>query len=236
VDQPTIAMTRDTTTPERHGARAALYAAVAVPFLFPDEERLGALQDGAARESLRSGADRLGLRAAVDRLLEAVADRTAADLEPTYNELFGLPGEDGTYPVVPYEAHYTAGAEVNQEQRRVATVVGLMEAFGVEPSEEFAERQDHVASELELMQVIAGQRAVARHRGDPDAAGELAEAEATVLAEHLVDFVPSLAHDVREATDHPVYLAAADLAEALVEYDHAAHPEPTDRPREVTAP
>lgn len=241
-------MTRDTTAPQRHAARATLYSAVAVPFLYPEEERLDALRDEGARQGVRTAAERLGLEGEADALLEAVAEAPTDAAESAYNALFGVPGEGGTYPVVPYEAHYTTGAEVDKEQRRIATVVGLMEAFGVEPSEDFAERQDHLAAELELMQVVASQRAVARHEDDADAAGRLAEAEATVLEEHLAGFVPPLAHDLREALDaedaggaewsadeagRAVYRAAVDLLEALVERDHAAHPDPVEVPTET---
>ena len=242
-------MTRDTTAPQRHAARAALYSAVAVPFLYPEEERLDALRDEEAREGVRTAAERMGLEGEADALLEAVAEASTEAVESAYNALLGVPGEGGTYPVVPYEAHYTTGAEVDKEQRRIATVVGLMEAFGVEPGEDFAERQDHLAAELELMQVVASQRAVARHEDDAEAAGRLAEAEATVLEEHLAGFVPSLAHDLREALDdeggdaewdadeagRAVYRAAVDLLEALVERDRATHPDPVEVPTETDA-
>jgi len=250
VDQPTLTM-RDTTAPQRHAARAALYSAVAVPFLYPEPERIGALRDEEAREGVRTAAERLGLGAEADALLGAVAEASTEAVESAYNALLGVPGEGGTYPVVPYEAHYTTGAEVDKEQRRIATVVGLMEAFGVEPGEDFAERQDHLAAELELLQVIASQRAVARHEDDADAAGRLAEAEATVLEEHLAGFVPPLAHDLREALDgeggdsdaewtadeegRAVYRAAVDLLEALVERDRATHPDPVEVPTETDA-
>jgi TorA-specific chaperone len=242
-------MTRDTTAPQRHAARAALYSAVAVPFLYPEEERLDALRDEEAREGVRTAAERMGLEGEADALLEAVAEASTEAVESAYNALLGVPGEGGTYPVVPYEAHYTTGAEVDKEQRRIATVVGLMEAFGVEPGEDFAERQDHLAAELELMQVVASQRAVARHEDDAEAAGRLAEAEATVLEEHLAGFVPSLAHDLREAlageggdaewdadeAGRAVYRAAVDLLEALVERDRATHPDPVEVPTETDA-
>jgi TorA maturation chaperone TorD len=251
VDQPTLTM-RDTTAPQRHAARATLYSAVAVPFLYPEDERLDALRDEEAREGVRTAAERMGLEGEADALLEAVADASTEAVESAYNALMGVPGEGGTYPVVPYEAHYTTGAEVDKEQRRIATVVGLMEAFGVEPGEDFAERQDHLAAELELMQVVASQRAVARHADDAEAAGRLAEAEATVLEEHLAGFVPSLAHDLREALDagdgedsdaewdadeagRAVYRAAVNLLEALVERDRATHPDPVEVPTESDA-
>ncbi|WP_276272170.1 TorD/DmsD family molecular chaperone [Haloarcula litorea] len=218
-------------TPQHHARRAALYGFVATAFHYPDEAVVTDLFDAEVREAVREAGAELDLAAETTALLEALADADPDAMEPAYNDLFGLPGEDGTYPVVPYEAHYTTGEEVNESQRRIATVVGLLEEFDLEVSDEFDERQDHVAVELELMQVVAAQRAVALESGDDEAAVHLAQAGATVLDEHLVDFVPALAHSVPDgsgdaAPASQVYAAAADLAAALVEFDEASHPDP----------
>lgn len=211
--------------PEFHAARASLYATLAATFSYPTESTVEDLTDPEATSGIRSAADRLGFDDEADALLDALASTSQPALESVYGELFGIP-EDGAYPVVPYEAAYTVGSETDQQQRRIATVVGLMEAFGVEPSADFAERQDHVAAELELAQVLAAQRAVALDGGDEEGAEQIQQAEATFLDEHLRDFVPSFARRVREATNSETYCAAVDLAEALVTWDHSRHPEP----------
>ncbi|WP_309221737.1 molecular chaperone TorD family protein [Halorussus sp. MSC15.2] len=186
----------------------------------------------ATAEGLREAGRKLGFETEADALAAALDATDRESLESAYNDLFGLPVDDGTYPVVPYEAEYTVGDEVGRQQRRIATVVGLLEAFGVEPSDDFDERQDHVVVELELLQVLAARRAVAREEGDDDTADNLERAEAMVLDEHIEGFVPAFAHDVRETTDEDatgassVYRAAANLAEAVVTRDLADHPEP----------
>ncbi|WP_135853600.1 molecular chaperone TorD family protein [Halorussus salinus] len=233
---------------ERHSARAALYSAAAGVFCYPDEELVAELTHDETAAGLREAGRKLDLESEVEGLLDALDGTTRDDLEPAYNELFGMPGDDGTYPVVPYEAEYTVGEEVGRQQRRIATVVGLLEAFGVEPADQFDERQDHVVVELELVQVLAARRAVAREQDEEDTAANLERAEAMVLDEHLGDFVPAFAHEVRESTPDPdgdaesasdpdedasasdsaaaVYRAAADLAAAVVTRDVATHPEP----------
>ncbi|WP_276299141.1 TorD/DmsD family molecular chaperone [Halorussus lipolyticus] len=222
----------DVTPAERHSARSALYSAAAGALCYPDAELVADLTHDETTEGIQSAAAKLDLTAEADALLSALDSADTDDLEPAYNDLFGLPSDDGTYPVVPYEAEYTVGDEVGRQQRRIATVVGLLEAFGVEPADEFTERQDHVVVELELMQVLSARRAVAHERDDADTAANLERAEAMVLSEHLEDFVPAFAHDVRGATDEAsadakaVYRAAADLAEAVVTRDSASHPEP----------
>lgn len=213
-------------TPSTHAARASLYATTATVLAYPTDETVEDLTDPDATAGIRSAADRLGFDAEAEALLSALESTTRSRLESVYDHLFGIP-DGGSYPVVPYEAAYTVGGETDQKQRRIATVVGLMEAFGVEPSADFTERQDHIAAELELAQVLAAQRAVALDRGDADGADRLEQAEATFLAEHLVDFLAPFADRVRDATDSDTYLAAVDLADALVTWDHAAHPAPS---------
>ncbi|WP_458208136.1 TorD/DmsD family molecular chaperone [Haladaptatus sp. NG-SE-30] len=216
----------DLTPTERHSARAALYSAAAAGFCYPDETAVAELTHEDTAEGLRSAAAKLGFESAVEELLSALESTTYDDLESTYNRLFGLPGEEGTYPVIPYEAEYTVGDEVGRQQRRIATVVGLLETFGVEPSAEFNERQDHVVVELELMQVLAARRAVAHYEGDEETAENVARAESIVLGEHLSGFVPAFAHDLRRIEDEGVYRAVADLAATLVSSDEANHPDP----------
>ncbi|KAA9404922.1 hypothetical protein EGO51_16415 [Haloarcula hispanica] len=225
-------------TPQHHTRRAALYGFAAAVFQYPDEAVVADLQDEAVQDAVRQAGVELGLDSEVDALLDALDGVDRDSLEPAYNRLFGLPSDEGTYPVVPYEAHYTTGDEVNESQRRIATVVGLLEEFGLEISDEFDERHDHVTVELELLQVLAAQRAVALDGGDDKTAVRLARAGATVLDEHLGDFVPAFAHRVRETVDgdgssdrdvpetSAVYAAAAELAAALVEFDEASHPDP----------
>ncbi|WP_225334358.1 molecular chaperone TorD family protein [Halomicrobium urmianum] len=221
-----------------HARRAALYGYAAAALQFPDETTVADLTDGEVQSAVRAAGDAVGPREEVDRLIEALDGVDRDGLESAYNDLFGVPGADGTYPVVPYEAEHTVEGDVGEKQRRIATVVGLLEQFGLEPGSEFDERHDHVAVELELLQVLAAQRAAALADSDEEAADRLARATATAVDEHLVAFVPDLAHavtaevgngpDDSDAADgaHEVYARAAELAAALVERDAASHPDP----------
>lgn len=211
-----------------HGARAAVYSALAAVFCYPTAETLDELTDPEVVNHLEAAGEVLGLAEEAGRLLEALSTADLETLGATHTALFGLP-EEGSYPVVPYEAAYTTSDDVGHQQRRIATVVGLLDAFDLEPSEAFDERPDHVAVELELLQVLAARRGLAAAEGEPERAAAVADAEATVLAEHLADFVPAFAHDLRSATDAPVYRAAADLAEGLVKRDRQGR-DPVDVP------
>jgi TorA-specific chaperone len=216
----------------RHAARAAVYAALAGAFCYPDDGTVADLTAAETATGLRDAAATLGAHEdRVEAFVSAFDTADPAALRRVYGDLFAVPDDDG-YPVVPYESEYTAGEEVSHKQRRVATVAGLLDAFGLDVADEFDERRDHVALECELMQVLAGRRAVAVDADLDDEASSLRAAEATLLDEHLDPFVPTFAAAVREALatrhgDDPAadaYRAAVDLAEATVEADAAAHP------------
>jgi TorA maturation chaperone TorD len=213
-DEPESATTDEADTdrvdddPSFHARRGALYGYVAATFQYPDETVQADLRDPEVRDAV---ADAAAALADADPAADALPDALAAvdhalettppdEVQAAYNALFGLPSESGSYPVVPYEANYTTTGDVNETQRRIATIVGLLERFGLEPHDDFDERQDHVAGLLELMQVAAVQRASAIESGRSEAASTLADAEATILDEHLTAFVPSLAHDVADVT------------------------------------
>jgi len=239
-------MTETPTTPEefeavkrRHGARAALYAVVAGAFCYPEPDRFAELTAQDAVESTCEAAERLDCGDAAADLAAALRapGLDAETLADGYNALFGLPGEEGEYPVVPYEATYTVRDDLSAKQRRIATVSGLLDSLDLDRADGFHDRHDHVAVELELMQVLAARRAVAE--ADPEAdddARTLELAEATVLETHLADFLPGLAHDLAAAVEDEdvpraaadVYVAAADLATELIERDRSRHPDPPE--------
>lgn len=234
----------DPDDPAYHGARAAAYGIAAAAFLYPDESTLSELRAPETAEGLSDAADRLALdvAAAATDLLAAL-DGVAGDaLRDAHTDLFGVP-DGGAYPVVPYETAYTVAGGGDHEQRRIAAVAGLLGAFDLDRSEGFDERHDHVAVELELMQVLAAKRAVALDADEPDLAATMRDAEATVVEGHLSEFVPPLAHDVRGTLDDrpvdadaaAVLRAAATLAERLVERDAATHPSDVPTPDSVAA-
>jgi len=218
----------DTDDHERHGARAALYSALAGVFCYPEPEPFADLAASETLSAIDEAGDRLGLESEAAALQEALAEAELDRLEVTHMELFGLPSDDGEYPVVPYEANYTVREDIGQQQRRIAKVAGAVDALGFEFDDKFDERHDHIAVELELLQVLAAWRVVAARREDVESGAKVADLEATLLDEHLVDFVPALAADLREATDDALYRAAADLAEALVTTDHGRREAPPE--------
>lgn len=218
----------DSDDQERHGARAALYSALAGVFCYPEPEPFADLAAPETLAAIGEAGETLGLEVEAAALRETLAAAELDQVQATHMAVFGLPGDDGEYPVVPYEANYTVREDIGQQQRRIAKVAGAVDALGFEFDDDFDERHDHLAVELELLQVLAAWRVVAGQTDDGESGETVAELEATLLDDHLVDFVPAFAADLREATDDDLYRAAADLAEALVTTDHARHDAPPE--------
>jgi TorA maturation chaperone TorD len=205
---------------EYHGARAAVYSALAGVFVYPDEASFAELTAPETLNGLADAGETLAVDAEINALRDALSAADIDQLQAAHTQLFGLPSDGDEYLVVPYEANYTVRDDMGQKQRRIAKVAGAVDALGFNFGEGFDERQDHVAVELELLQVIAAWRAVAARTDDFDDDAALERIEVSLLDEHLIDFVPSFAIAVREATEHELYRAAADLAEELVTTDH----------------
>lgn len=205
---------------QRHLARATVYTFTATAFTPPDEGAVEVLSDQEAQEGALVAAGRIEMADHVGDVLDAFNEADPDELARAYDDLFHVPDEDGSYPVVPYEAHYTVGDDVGKEQRRIALVLDVAREIGMEPNDDFTERQDHVVTELELMQILSAQRAHAMHDGDEEALYRIHDVEGALLDEHLVGFAPALAEDVQEATDHPFYEAAAELMAEHVRRDH----------------
>ncbi|MDP2673318.1 MAG: molecular chaperone TorD family protein [Dehalococcoidia bacterium] len=161
-------------------ARAQTYALLARAFGRPDawfeadaaEGRFG----GALSEALTAlGHQELAAAAA------AIGGVPEAPLTDEFARLFN-PSMHGNCP--PYETEYTA-AHVFMRVQQLADVAGFFRAFGLRVAAGFRERPDHIATELEFMQVLTLKEARALARRERAHAGICRRAQARFLQEHL---------------------------------------------------
>ena len=112
-------------------------------------------------------------------------------------------------PVLLHETHYRDDTEFIGEG--LAEVEASYGAAGWTPPEEYPEENDFVAVELAFLRWL-----VTKQREGRD---ETFGYERVFLDNHLMTWVDDAVADVREETDEPLFLAAAEILAGLVEFE-----------------
>ena len=87
--------------------------------------------------------------------------------------------------------------------------------------DEACEPEDHLAFELEFMQLLGERAADAFDAGDEGACARLLETRRAFLEEHLLNWVPAFAADVQRIARTGFYRALADIVLGVLETDRA---------------
>jgi len=119
----------------------------------------------------------------------------------------------------PYGTEYT-GAHVFMRAQQLADVAGFYRAFGLRVAADFRERPDHIATELEFMQVLALKEALALARRERAHAGICRRAQARFLREQLGRWLAPYAAKLA-AQGGGFYARVAGLARDFVAKDAA---------------
>lgn len=115
--------------------------------------------------------------------------------------------------VNPYESYYLAGRLLD---RPLADVRTFLRAIGVEKQEGYAEPEDFLAFELEIMRrLIARQRSAA----DPDGEVRWLNFQAAFLKRHLLVWGPAAARDLALAKAALFYRGVAKLLQGFLDLE-----------------
>jgi TorA maturation chaperone TorD len=135
-------------------------------------------------------------------LAETVADE--------YTRLFLAPGGP---EVNPYESYYLTGRVWD---RPLAVIRTFLKGIGLEKEEGYAEPEDSLAFELEVMR-----RLVHRHEAahDPDGEARWLTAQAVFLKEHLLVWGPAAARDLAAARGAAFYRGVGKAIEGFLELE-----------------
>ena len=203
--------------------RARIYRALGRLFREPCRDWLETLR---ARDlpELRDALARLR----ASRELEAPAAEVARSLDAarvdhlhrSYQQTFDA---SGGLRCPPNETAHTAASPHRAVTRtyELADVAGFYRAFGVEvvPG---SERPDHIAAELEFMQLLAVKEAVAM---EAEEGGEhtavCRDAARAFLRDHLGRWVPRFVQKLEEEAADPLYASAGRLLDRFVAFDSA---------------
>ncbi|MBI2913522.1 MAG: molecular chaperone TorD family protein [Chloroflexi bacterium] len=191
-------------------ARAQAYGLLARAFGRPDAELESEVTSGRFGKALAEALAVLGAGAVAGLDAPPGDDDLGADFTRLFN-----PSLEANCP--PYETEYT-GAHVFMRAQQLADVAGFYRAFGVKIAATFHERPDHVAAELEFMQVLALKEARALARGERANAGICRRAQARFIKEHLGRWLAPYA-DRLAAANSGFYARLGALARSFVAWD-----------------
>ena len=195
-------------------ARAQAYGLLARAFGRPDATFEAEVAEGGFGEALAEGLAALGH----PELAAAVAGAgPEGTLAAEFARLFN-PSVHANCP--PYGTEYTA-AHVFMRAQQLADVAGFYRAFGLRVAAGFRERPDHIATELEFMQVLALKEAQALARRERAHAGICRRAQARFLREQLGRWLAPYAAKLAALDGGGFYARVAGLARDFVAKDAA---------------
>ena len=168
-------------------ARSAAYRALAQALADPTPEGLARLAEEDLPFAL-AVADALPgpVRDALAEVAEAFSGASPEDVEREYRRVF-THVHSADRPA--FETDLTT-RDVWGQARELADLAGFYRAFGMATR---GERPDHVAVELEFLQLVSYKAAWAAARGDPEGLAVCARAEEGFLSDHALRWMPELA-------------------------------------------
>jgi TorA maturation chaperone TorD len=212
-------------------ARECLYRFLAAALSDPLLDQWAVLSDAASCSLAADAADLLREEAQASPVVlgfgEMPAD--ALDLAPLlsvlaepreeltaeYDRVFGLvPSRE----CPPYETEYHRTTEPFFRAQQLADVAGFYRAFGLEPSRRTPERADHIALELEFMELLLAKKRLAE---DAEQVIVCTEAEAAFFRDHLAWWAPSFATGLRRKGEGGLYAIAGQILAAFLPAERA---------------
>ena len=175
-------------------ARAFIYRFLAKAFEDPGDEGWSALTDASAQAALLLTAKRVSkevdLKRRADNLVAHLNSAKLNDFKSEYVAAFGHAAR-GRCPLNEIE-YGDIKADPLFQPHRLADLAAFYSAFGLEITNDAAERQDHVCLELEFMSVLAAKEAYAlEHQLDSEQLALCRDAQKLFLREHLGRWTPA---------------------------------------------
>ncbi len=144
---------------------------------------------------------------------------TLSDLAKDYVASFIGHGIDAFSAAYPYESVYTSEKRLMMQQAR-DEVLAIYRSEGMDKAEDWKECEDHVAVELEFMQILCQRTADALRKGDEDEAVRLLETQRNFQKDHLYAWTPMMTADMKKFAKTDLYQGLAYLTDGFLRTDH----------------
>ena len=145
-------------------------------------------------------------------------ERSVTELAVDFARVFIGDGVDSYAAAFPFESVYTSEKRLKMQAAR-DEVLAIYHAYGLTKDDAWDENEDHIAPELEFMQVLCARTADALRHGDENKAVSLLRTQRNFLDDHLTAWVPMLVHDMGRFAHTDFYRGLALLVNGTLRQD-----------------
>lgn len=154
--------------------------------------------------------------ALIRKFIDEPREDPLTDLAVDYASAFLGAGK--TKAAYPYESVYTSPERLVM-QGAWEEVTRIFRAHGLACSDHRDIMEDHIAMELEFMAHLTDDALAARKAGNDAAYAASLKEQQSFLKNHLLNWVPSFAHEAREYIETDFYRGAVDVTEKFLAMD-----------------
>lgn len=145
-------------------------------------------------------------------------ENTLTELAADYLRTFLGHGIDGHSAAYPYESVYTSERRLLMQDARTE-ILALFRANGLEKDPSFKDAEDHIALELEFMQMLALRCADALRTSQDDDALALVRSQATFMDDHLMAWAPLFTTEMLKFAKTDFYRGLSRITEGFLTED-----------------
>ena len=140
------------------------------------------------------------------------------DLARDYARVFIGHGNNAYAAAYPFESVYTSEKRLLMQEAR-DEIVQVYREGGLQIDPSWRDPEDHIALELEYMQLMARRTCDALREGDDGRALVLLDGQRAFLVRHLVSWTPFLVKDIERLAQTGLYQGVALLTKGLLAED-----------------
>ena len=148
--------------------------------------------------------------------LKGTWEDTLLDLARDYARTFIGHGNNGRSAAYPFESVHTSEKRLLMQDAR-DEVLAIYRANLLKKGEEWNDCEDHIALELEFMQVMSERTAKALKEGKEAEAVEMLKTQRAFVGQHLANWVPMFVSDIKYFSQTDLYIGAGELLLGFVQ-------------------
>lgn len=145
-------------------------------------------------------------------------ENSLEELAVDYSRVFIGQGIDAYSAAYPFESVYTSEKRLLMQDAR-DEVLAIYRSQGLDKRSTWKEGEDHIAMELEFMQLLCERTSEALEQGDEERAYSLLSTQLNFLNDHLISWAPMMTEDVQKFAQTELYQGLAHLTDGFLESD-----------------